>query len=342
MKMMQILENDRLSDIIAWHPNGEGFIVNDKERLETEVLPSFFKEAKYTSFNRRLKRWDFRIQRRGHKKSSYFHPLFFRHDYESLKRLHPLPQKTYHKKTKSAKTKLAIKAAAVARTLQGTQHQAPVCPPRATSYSNPFGATKKKRGTHDTGITFEQDNQRQRSHSQSADTYHRSLGLDMVADGAAINAPKSSASRPPFASVRSFQCGQIMPVLTTFDTPTSHLAPGTNMRRHLNQTSYMQPSYQSDSLPAPTLVSYSDSAAMGSYPVSRSANYSFYAVPNLPSRSQMISYAPQPAQINYNAFPQTDTGTTPMLYYQSHTSPQLNCEMIGEQVNMGAAYPYRM
>lgn len=110
MKLMQMLENELLSDIIAWHPNGEGFIVKDKERLESKVLPLYFKVAKFTSFNRRLKRWDFSIQRRGHKQSSYFHPLLYRNDYERANGMYPLPQKAYHlKKTnKHTKEKKAI------------------------------------------------------------------------------------------------------------------------------------------------------------------------------------------------------------------------------------------
>lgn len=105
MKLMQMLENELLSDIIAWHPNGEGFIVKDKERLEYEVLPLYFKVAKFTSFNRRLKRWDFSIQRRGHKQSSYFHPLLYRNDYERANGMFPLPQKAYHLKKTNKRTK---------------------------------------------------------------------------------------------------------------------------------------------------------------------------------------------------------------------------------------------
>jgi len=336
IKLMQILENNQLSDIIAWHPNGEGFIVNDKERLEAEVLPSFFKEAKYTSFNRRLKRWDFRIQRRGHKKSSYFHPLFFRNDYESLKRLHPLPQKTYHKTAKAAKAEEVIRAAAGC-TIKSPPHTQ--MRPQATSNSrNHYGGSAKKAGMRVTRDAVQQENQGSRGLRQGSDMYHRTPGLDMIADGA--------ASRPPFAGVSTtFQPpsrGQMMPALTAFDTHASHLG-GSNMNSHLNQNSYMMPpAYQNESLPAPTMVSYSDSAVtMGSYPplVSRPANYSFYAVP---SRPQMASFAPPPAQMDYNTLPMTDIGTPSMLYYQSRMNPQLNGEMIGDQVSIrGAPYPYR-
>ncbi len=43
-------------------------------------MPLYFKESKYTSFTRRLNRWNFTIQTHGHKKASYFHPMFIRGD----------------------------------------------------------------------------------------------------------------------------------------------------------------------------------------------------------------------------------------------------------------------
>ncbi len=43
-------------------------------------MPLYFKDSKYTSFTRRLNRWNFTIQTHGHKKASYFHPMFIRGD----------------------------------------------------------------------------------------------------------------------------------------------------------------------------------------------------------------------------------------------------------------------
>ena len=70
-------------------------MIHDKKILEYQVLPKFFKEAKYTSFNRRLKRWNFVIQRHGHKKSSYFHPNFIRDDLDNISQMSPAPQIKY-------------------------------------------------------------------------------------------------------------------------------------------------------------------------------------------------------------------------------------------------------
>ena len=45
--------------IISWLPHGQGFIINDKQSFEQNVLPSFLPNTKYASFTRRLKRWKF-------------------------------------------------------------------------------------------------------------------------------------------------------------------------------------------------------------------------------------------------------------------------------------------
>ena len=45
--------------IISWLPHGRGFIINNKQSFEQNVLPSFLPNTKYASFTRRLKRWKF-------------------------------------------------------------------------------------------------------------------------------------------------------------------------------------------------------------------------------------------------------------------------------------------
>jgi hypothetical protein len=89
---MSILDCTEHSEIITWLPHGRGFIIRDKRRLADEVLPKFFKESKYTSFTRRLNRWNFTIQTHGHKEASYFHPMFIRGDPQRSLEMHPTPQ----------------------------------------------------------------------------------------------------------------------------------------------------------------------------------------------------------------------------------------------------------
>ena len=119
---MNLLSNEEISDIVAWLPHGRGFIIQNKKRFELEVLPKYFKEAKYTSFNRRLKRWNFIIQRHGHKKAAYFHPEFIRDDTSKICEMVPSPQRQYNRNRKKAKKAKA--AAATATNLYLFSHSA--------------------------------------------------------------------------------------------------------------------------------------------------------------------------------------------------------------------------
>mmetsp|Transcript_15973 Transcript_15973/g.23816 ORF Transcript_15973/g.23816 Transcript_15973/m.23816 type:complete len:586 (-) Transcript_15973:156-1913(-) len=98
LKLMGILDTCEHPDIIGWLPHGRGFVIRDKRRLADIVLPKYFKESKYTSFSRRLNRWNFTIQTHGHKEASYFHPLFIQGDPQRALEMHPTPQSSNSKR----------------------------------------------------------------------------------------------------------------------------------------------------------------------------------------------------------------------------------------------------
>lgn len=78
-QLMEILSNDKVSDIIAWLPHGKGFTILEKKRFAAEVMPKYFSNrAKYTSFTRKLNRWNFTRVTRGPETGAYYHPLFQR------------------------------------------------------------------------------------------------------------------------------------------------------------------------------------------------------------------------------------------------------------------------
>jgi HSF-type DNA-binding len=55
---MDVLDNPRFSESISWLPHGKGFVVTDKKRFASEVLPLYFGvQTKFTSFTRKLNRW---------------------------------------------------------------------------------------------------------------------------------------------------------------------------------------------------------------------------------------------------------------------------------------------
>jgi hypothetical protein len=60
MKLMNILSIKECQSSIRWMPNGLSFCIVDPKLLVEKVLPVYFKEAKYTSFTRKLNRWGFK------------------------------------------------------------------------------------------------------------------------------------------------------------------------------------------------------------------------------------------------------------------------------------------
>jgi len=59
-KLMHILSLRECHNAIRWMPNGCAFCIVDSKALLDSVLPKYFKEAKYTSFTRKLNRWGFK------------------------------------------------------------------------------------------------------------------------------------------------------------------------------------------------------------------------------------------------------------------------------------------
>ena len=52
---MYALECGCYDDIISWSPSGLAFVIMDPKRFEKEVLPDLFKEAKFSSFDRKVR-----------------------------------------------------------------------------------------------------------------------------------------------------------------------------------------------------------------------------------------------------------------------------------------------
>jgi hypothetical protein len=100
IKLMEIINDEVNSDIITWTPEGNGFVILNKNRLAVDVLPKVFKMTQYTSFTRRLKRWGFIIGRTTHgsQTSSYHHPLFTRDDVSNVLKMRPLSRRHQYRK----------------------------------------------------------------------------------------------------------------------------------------------------------------------------------------------------------------------------------------------------
>ena len=76
----EILVTPEYQPIVHWLADGLSFIIADKKRLESEILPKYFRRALSTSFVRKLNRWGFRRIKSRNKgeDSSFAHEKFVR------------------------------------------------------------------------------------------------------------------------------------------------------------------------------------------------------------------------------------------------------------------------
>mmetsp|Transcript_17102 Transcript_17102/g.30192 ORF Transcript_17102/g.30192 Transcript_17102/m.30192 type:complete len:698 (-) Transcript_17102:128-2221(-) len=76
--LFDVISSEEHAHIISWLPHGEGFIIHDKQRFSSMMLPRYFDGAKFTSFTRRLKRWSFVRVPRGPELGAYYSKNFVR------------------------------------------------------------------------------------------------------------------------------------------------------------------------------------------------------------------------------------------------------------------------
>jgi len=62
-KLMHVITQKEYSDMIAWQEDGKSIKILLPSVFTAKVLPVYFKEAKYSSFKRKLHRWGFERQR---------------------------------------------------------------------------------------------------------------------------------------------------------------------------------------------------------------------------------------------------------------------------------------
>ena len=83
-RLMAILSDPSVSDVIAWLPHGRSFVIIRPDCLSDRVLSKYFastdprSSTKYPSFTRKLNRWGFRQATRGPDTGAFHHPLFRR------------------------------------------------------------------------------------------------------------------------------------------------------------------------------------------------------------------------------------------------------------------------
>ncbi|KAG7347584.1 HSF-type DNA-binding protein [Nitzschia inconspicua] len=78
-KLHEMLLNaitEHKESIVSWLPEGKAFKVHNVPEFVRDILPMYFKQTKYKSFQRQLNLWNFERLTSGPHKGAYFHPQF--------------------------------------------------------------------------------------------------------------------------------------------------------------------------------------------------------------------------------------------------------------------------
>jgi len=78
LQLMKVLSNKEFTDTIAWTASGKAFNIIQPKLFTSNILPGHFKQAKYSSFTRKLHRWGFMRHYRGTEAGAFFHKHFRR------------------------------------------------------------------------------------------------------------------------------------------------------------------------------------------------------------------------------------------------------------------------
>ena len=87
-KTFDMLNEETLSKIISWNPDGTEFIIYNVNEFSEKVLPLYFKHSNFASFIRQLNMYDFHKLRSKGQEHIYKHPLFIKDKPEFLKNIH--------------------------------------------------------------------------------------------------------------------------------------------------------------------------------------------------------------------------------------------------------------
>ncbi len=77
-EMLERADDDDFASLVSWMPGDSSFKVHDSDNFVEEVMPRFFKQTKYKSFQRQLNLYGFIRVDSGPNKGGYRHPNFQR------------------------------------------------------------------------------------------------------------------------------------------------------------------------------------------------------------------------------------------------------------------------
>jgi hypothetical protein len=76
--MLDKIEEDGFAHVVSWQPHGRCFIVHKQKQFVEHVMPTYFKQSKFASFQRQLNLYGFSRLTFGEDRGGYYHELFLR------------------------------------------------------------------------------------------------------------------------------------------------------------------------------------------------------------------------------------------------------------------------
>jgi hypothetical protein len=77
-ELLDQIEADGFAHIISWQPHGRCFVVHEPKVFVDSVMPTYFNQSKFASFQRQLNLYGFIRLTKGADKGGYYHELFLR------------------------------------------------------------------------------------------------------------------------------------------------------------------------------------------------------------------------------------------------------------------------
>jgi HSF-type DNA-binding len=76
--MLDEIERDGHADVVSWQPHGRCFVVRKPKEFVNHIMPTYFKQSKFPSFQRQLNLYGFQRITKGPDKGGYYNELFLR------------------------------------------------------------------------------------------------------------------------------------------------------------------------------------------------------------------------------------------------------------------------
>eukprot|EP00980_Cylindrotheca_fusiformis_P028162 scaffold22583_cov106-Cylindrotheca_fusiformis.AAC.33 len=101
-EMLEAAEQQGHEDIVSWNKDGTGFTVHNKELFTKQIIPMYFNQTKYKSFQRQLSLYGFQRITGGENKGLRYHEKLRRGERDLCRSMKPIGYKPRSSEAKEA------------------------------------------------------------------------------------------------------------------------------------------------------------------------------------------------------------------------------------------------